>query len=133
MTSTISSSNNPGHGNFITQTYSQVDWLSPKNNMLWQGVNGTNNLCPSGYRLPTEAELNAERLTWISNDVAGVFASPLKWVTAGARSKNGSIDTAAKGYYWSSNTSNLDAISLRVFSANANIYGGQVPNTEGGF
>jgi len=132
-TPTISTTNVPGHGNFITQSYSQIDWLSPKNNMLWQGVNGTNNPCPSGYRLPTEAELNAERLTWISNDVAGAFASPLKWVAAGSRNKNGSIDTSVKGYYWSSNTSGNDARSLRIFSANANIYGGQVPNRGAGF
>ena len=132
-TSTISTTNTPGHGDFITNSYSQIDWRSPKNNMLWQGVNGTNNPCPSGYRLPTEAELNAERLTWATNDVAGAFASPLKWVMAGARNKNGAIDTSIKGYYWSSNTSGNDARSLRIFSANANIYGGQVPNRGAGF
>ncbi len=40
------------------------DWRSPQNDNLWQGVNGINNPCPSGYRLPTEAELEAERLSW---------------------------------------------------------------------
>lgn len=132
-TPTLSNSNIPGNGKFITTTSAQPDWLSPKNNTLWQGANGINNPCPSGYRLPTEAELNAERLTWISNDVSGAFASPLKWVAAGARNKNGSLDTASKGYYWTSTVSGNDARSLRIFSANANIYGGMVPNRGAGF
>jgi uncharacterized protein (TIGR02145 family) len=132
-TSTLSSTNTPGHGDFITTTSSQSDWRLSINNNLWQGVSGTNNPCPSGYRLPTQAELNAERLTWVSNNVAGAFASPLKWVAAGARNKNGTMNTTNKGYYWSSNVSGLDARSLRIFSANANIYGGIIPNRGGGF
>lgn len=132
-TSSLSSTDSPGNGKFITTSTSQQDWRNPKNNMLWQGVNGANNPCPSGYRLPTEAELNAERITWVSNDVAGAFASPLKWVAAGARNKNGSIDTSSKGYYWTSNTSGNDARSLRIFSANANMYGGMIPNRGAGF
>jgi hypothetical protein len=132
ITTMLSSSNIPGNGKFITTTSSQPDWRSPKNNTLWQGVSGINNPCPSGYRLPTEAELNAERLTWISNDVAGAYASPLKWVAAGARNKNGTLDVASKGYYWTSTVSGNDARSLRIFSANANIYGGMVPNRGAG-
>ncbi|WP_298286004.1 FISUMP domain-containing protein [uncultured Lutibacter sp.] len=130
---TLSNSDIPGHGKFITTSNSQSDWRSSKNNALWQGSNGTNNPCPSGYRLPTEAELNAERLTWVTNDAAGAFASPLKWVLAGARNKNGSLDTSNKGYYWSSSISGNDAKSLRIFNANANIYGGMVPNRGAGF
>jgi uncharacterized protein (TIGR02145 family) len=60
-TSTLSNSDTPGHGNFILANYPPYDWRSPQNDNLWQGVNGTNNPCPAGYRLPTEAELDAER------------------------------------------------------------------------
>jgi hypothetical protein len=74
-TSTLSSTDQPGHGSFI---FSPSDWRSPQNGNLWQGLSGINNPCPSGYRLPTEAELNSERLSWISNNAAGAFASPLK-------------------------------------------------------
>ncbi|MCP4596812.1 FISUMP domain-containing protein, partial [Neptuniibacter sp.] len=77
-TSTLSSSDTPGHGYFITSNSSPYDWRSPKNDMLWQGVNGINNPCPGGYRLPTKAEWEDEIGDWISPDAAGAFASPLK-------------------------------------------------------
>ena len=32
---------------------------SGQNDNLWQGVNGVNNLCPSGFRLPTSTEVTA--------------------------------------------------------------------------
>ena len=84
-TSTLSSSNTPGHGNCILAPNSPFDWRSPQNNNLWQGVSGVNNPCPTGYRLPTEAEWNAELLSWSSNNSAGAFASPLKLPVAGYR------------------------------------------------
>jgi hypothetical protein len=83
-TSTLSGSNTPGHGNFILAPNSPYDWRSPQNDNLWQGVNGINNPCPAGYRLPTEAEWNAERQSWSSNNAAGAFASPLKLPVAGS-------------------------------------------------
>ncbi len=47
--STLSSSDTPGHGNFILMGGSPYDWRSPQNTNLWQGVSGVNNPCPSGY------------------------------------------------------------------------------------
>jgi uncharacterized protein (TIGR02145 family) len=103
-TATLSSTDTPGHGDFITINGSPYDWRSPQNNNLWQGVNGTNNPCPSGYRLPTDTELNAERLSWSSNNSAGAFASPLKLPLAGG--SNGSLyNVGAYGNYWSSTVS----------------------------
>jgi formylglycine-generating enzyme required for sulfatase activity len=67
----------PEHGDFIINGSSPYDWRNPQNDNLWQGVSGTNNPCPSGYRLPTEAEWEAERQNWSSNNTAGAFASPL--------------------------------------------------------
>ena len=103
-TSILATSDTPGHGNFITNGSSPYDWRSPQNNNLWQGVSGTNNPCPSGYRLPTEAEWEAERTSWSSNNAAGAFASPLKLPVAGYRfSSSGSRnDVGSLGYYWSS-------------------------------
>jgi hypothetical protein len=93
-TSSLSSSDTPGHGNFILAPNSPYDWRSPQNTNLWQGVNGVNNPCPSGYRLPTEAELNAERLSWGSNNAAGAFASPLKLPVAGGRNSTAMVRSA---------------------------------------
>ena len=120
-TSTLSSTDQPSHGDFITTNSSPYDWRSPQNTNLWQGVNGVNNPCPSGYRLPTETELNAERLSWSSNNSAGAFASPLKLPMAGFRTfSNGSlVDVGPTGYYWSSTVSSTFSRHLRFFSSNA--------------
>ena len=103
-TSTLATSDTPGHGNFITNGSSPYDWRSTQNDNLWQGVSGTNNPCPSGYRLPTEAEWEAERTSWSSNNEAGAFASPLKLPVAGNRSySNGTLyNVGSLGFYWSS-------------------------------
>ncbi len=110
-TSTLSSTDSPGHGLFILAPNSPSDWRSPQNNNLWQGVNGVNNPCPSGYRLPTEAELNSERISWSISDASGAFASPLKLTLAGNRSENDGllVGVDGDGIYWSSTISGFDS------------------------
>ena len=118
-TSTLSSTDQPGHGDFIL-TFS--DWRSSANTNLWQGVNGVNNPCPSGYRIPTETELDAERLSWSSsNNSAGAFASPLKLPLAGYRGiSNGSLyNVGTSGSYWSSAVSSTFSRSLYFNSSDA--------------
>ncbi len=106
VTSSKSSTDVPGHGNFITTPQAPRDWRSTPNDNLWQGVSGINNPCPSGFRLPTDTELNTERLSWVTYDDAGIFASPAKLVMGGyRRSDNAIIDAAGSdGLYWSSTT-----------------------------
>jgi uncharacterized protein (TIGR02145 family) len=120
-TATLSSSDQPGHGNFILATSSSYDWRSPQNTNLWQGVNGVNNPCPSGYRLPTSTELNAERLSWNSNRAAGAFASPLKLPVAGTRLVgSGSLSyVGSYGIYWSSSDNGGNSRSLRFDGSDA--------------
>lgn len=127
-TTTLSSTDIPNHGNFIIISNLPRDWRSPQKNNLWQGATGINNPCPSGYRLPTIAELNAERLSWTTNDAAGAFASPLKWTLAGTRSPNtGALALEGTyGYYYSSDytyTSSVGSVSLGLvfFNTNANV------------
>ncbi len=105
----------PGHGNFITVGL-PYDWRSPKNDDLWQGEEGINNPCPTGWRVPTEAELNAERQGWGSANSAGAYASTLKWPVGGNRVVGGTIDTSnvgIKGFVYSSSVSSTDATYLR--------------------
>jgi uncharacterized protein (TIGR02145 family) len=125
-TTTLSSSDTPGHGNFILAPDSPVDWRSPQNDNLWQGVSGVNNPCPAGYRLPTEAELNAERASWSSNNSAGAFASPLKLPVAGYRGgSDGSLDVVGSdGYYWSSTVDGTYSRGLYFISSGAYMYSG---------
>ena len=126
-TTTLSSSDTPGHGSFIGITSSSSwDWRSPQNDNLWQGVTGTNNPCPSGFRLPTEAEWQAEMATWSSQDSAGAFASPLKLVSAGRRYRSGGAiyDAGSIGHYWSSSVRGSYARALDFYSGDAYTYYG---------
>jgi uncharacterized protein (TIGR02145 family) len=118
-TATLSSTDQPVEGKFILGPNTPYDWRSSQNANLWQGVNGVNNPCPTGYRIPTEAEWNAERLSWSDNTSVGAFASPLKLPMAGFRSLiNGGLATVgANGYYWSSTASGSDSRNLD-FSSN---------------
>ena len=61
--STLSTSDNPGHSSFILSFSSPADWRNPQNRNLWQGIDGVNNPCPAGWRIPTSAEWDAESIT----------------------------------------------------------------------
>jgi uncharacterized protein (TIGR02145 family) len=118
-TTNLSTTDQPGNNLFILINTSPNDWRSPQNNNLWQGVSGINNPCPSGFRIPTEAELNAERQSWSSNSSAGAFASPLKLPAAGSRTRdNGSLSNVGSvGGYWSSAVSDTNARRLYFASS----------------
>lgn len=118
-TTTPSSSDNPGHSNFI---YGMYDWRSPQNDNLWQGVSGINNPCPRGWRIPTSAEWDAEWASWSSQDYNGAYVSPLKLTAAGGRRcSNAALDSVGiLGNYWSS-TGGTFASVLSFFSSGANM------------
>lgn len=104
-------------GHFILvsdQVPTTHDWLSPQNDNLWQGVSGTNNPCPSGYRLPTQAEWLAESAFWGSNPAAGAWNGPLSLVLNGARDcvDGGYLDGNWTGYYWASTVDGYKAVFL---------------------
>jgi len=117
-TTTLSNTDHPAHGDFIRNSNTPQDWRSPQNINLWQGVNGVNNPCPNGWRVPTEAEWDAERLSWTpNNNAAGAFASPLKLPWAGQRDNNGPIEyTGAYGSYWSSTISTANTTWTRFLT-----------------
>jgi uncharacterized protein (TIGR02145 family) len=110
ITSTLSSTDSPGNSNFITNSVSPSDWRAPKNDNLWQGVGGTNNPCPSGFRLPTAAEWEAERAIFPTNNALGAYNSVLKLPSPGLRFFNtGNISlVGTDGFYWSSNVGNTN-------------------------
>ena len=114
-TTSAASSVQAWYGKFIVGT----DWLSAQDDNLWQGVNGTNNPCPEGFRLPTEAEWDAELKNWGSNYMVGAFASPLKLPGAGYRFANSGklVVAGSYGSYWSSSVSYGNARNL-FFSSN---------------
>ena len=81
----------------------------------------TNNPCPEGYKVPSEAELEAERLSWDTNDMTGVFNNPLKLPVAGYRYfSNGTLfNVGTSGNYWSSTVNNTSARFLYLTSSDA--------------
>jgi hypothetical protein len=112
-TSTLSSTDQPVHGNFILGDPSFADWRSPQNDNLWQGNTGVNKPCPSGFRIPSRAELDAEALSWNTQNTVGAFSSPLKLSLTGRRLPDGSLDNVGiVGCYWSSTV--IGAVAYRL-------------------
>ena len=111
---TLSISDQPGHGNFILSPNTPNDWRNPQNTNLWQGVNGLNNPCPTGYRVPTQIELDNERLSWPTNNDVGAFNSQLKFTIAGLRSgsDNSLNNVGGGGTYWTSSVSGNNSLDL---------------------
>jgi uncharacterized protein (TIGR02145 family) len=105
-----------------------LNWYNGVNpDNLWQGVTGINNPCPSGYRLPTDSELEAERASWgANNNAAGAFASTLKLPASGVRSNGyGSLDdVGAVGRYWSSTVNGTSSRRLLFSSSLAGVSNG---------
>ena len=95
--------------------------MATGDNTLWQGVSGTNNPCPSGFRLPTDTELDNERSSWSSQNPAGAFASPLKLTATGRRSYyDGTFSgVGSHGRYWSSTVSSSNSYYLAYGSGYA--------------
>ncbi len=113
-TTVLSSTDVPGHGYFIRVSANPFDWRSPQNNNLWQGVNGTNNPCPEGFRLPTQSEWDTERLSWSPVNAFGAFASPLKLPIGGYRDEfSGEVhNEGTYSQYWSSSVNDPMSMCL---------------------
>jgi uncharacterized protein (TIGR02145 family) len=114
-----SKNNSPGNSSFIIGK----DWLTISNNNLWQGIKGINNVCPSGYRLPTIEEWENEIKGF--NYINGNFGAIENFATIGESftlkisgfrdSVNGIIkNSGEEAYYWSSTTKGEFSVALRL-------------------
>ncbi len=101
MTTELSVNDKPGHALYIFNADSIPDWRSPQNDSLWQGVNGINNPCPEGYRIPTHEEWRAEFDMLQGMDVAA--GSFLRIPAAGGRNETGIYNAGDIGRYYTSN------------------------------
>jgi hypothetical protein len=109
-TSVLAENSSPNHPDFIL---CDSDWLQTADDNLWQGLNGVNNPCPMGYRLPTQEEFEEESGTWASSDAEGAFNSVLKLTLGGARSRvTGAIGNV--GTFVGYRTSTLNGNQSRV-------------------
>jgi len=121
-TNTLSPTDNPGHGNFILSNsgHNNYDWRDPQNGYLWQGVNGINNPCPNGYRLPTNAEWEAEIVSLNIQNVADACNSLLKLPASGNRRNHNGLFAGVNLYgdYWSSTLNDIGGSKLVRFNVN---------------
>lgn len=100
-----SSTDIPTTNKFILNSAANVggDWRVPQNSNLWQGVNGINNPCPTGWRIPTKAEWIAENITKLDDGFA-----KLKLTRTGRRSTStGTVSISTLGAYWTSTSEEL--------------------------
>jgi hypothetical protein len=95
----LSPTDNPGHSKFILSPEYNSDWREPKNDNLWQGVNGINNPCPAGWRIATATEWAAENL----GNLPSAYTK-LKITLTGlhAGDDDGIYQSATNGLYWTS-------------------------------
>ena len=99
-----------------------TDWLVTPNPNLWQGVNGVNNPCPSGFRLPTITEYQAEITAYSitnSNTNSAFSYGPnggFKFVKGGFRyygDASGASSVGSYGFYWTSTVNSSDGKTIR--------------------
>jgi hypothetical protein len=109
-TITLSTTDRPANNLFIIVPTNPYDWRATANNNLWNGANraaSPNTPCPTGFRVPTDAELTAEFTAYSitgtgADDLA--FASPHKFVLAGYRNDEDAVlyNIGTDGNLWSS-------------------------------
>jgi len=106
-TTTIATSSTPNNGGLyiignINSDY--YNWLTARNYSLWIGATGgINNVCPTGFRVPSNAEFDSEITSWATQNGDGAFNSSLRLTYCGFRDvlKNGDLYYVDKrGYYW---------------------------------
>lgn len=100
-TAVLSASDVPGHGNFILNGVQNTwyDWRVPQNDSLWQGNNGINNPCPTGWHVPTRSEWTNETAI---TDLNSAYAN-LKLTTAGLRNQASGLleEVGSSALLWS--------------------------------
>ena len=106
VTGVRSTTDIPGHSDFITNGSGTNDWRNPQRDVLWQGLSGINNPCPDGFRIPTIVEWQTESATWSSSNANGAYNSTLRLTLGGERYNSSGmlLGVGERANYWSSNS-----------------------------
>ena len=107
------------------------NWETNDSSSLWVGIGAINNPCPSGYRLPTEAEASA----MIDGDKYAGMINTLKFTFAGRRDRlDGSIaEVGSTGVYWTSLAGGSFQASSYHFFSDTTTYKNQARYKSSGF
>ena len=109
------------HGSFITygSDWVSVDAVGLIRPSIWSASDGSS-ICPVGYRVPNEAELEAERNSWSSNNAAGAISGTVVWPASGYRRRDtGNLARLGdRGYCWSYIPNATNSQALRFDAAN---------------
>jgi uncharacterized protein (TIGR02145 family) len=131
--STATKSDAPTHALFINGPSTPFDWRITQDDTLWKSESSTNNVCPVGYRLPTE-EWEDEVNLWHTDEAHGsttgahAIASSLKLSYSGYRRSSGydnnlngkSATDGWTGYYWSA-TSSVNRLVFALSFSETNV------------
>ena len=134
-TTTLATTDTPSNALFITISSGIIyDWRSPKNDALWQGANGVNNPCPSGYRVPTNAELKAEFSAYSITNATKAFNSIFKIPLAGQRGFDNNVlsNYAVMANLWTSTVSS-NGQSYRTNITSTAVYQDVAVGRAGGY
>ncbi|SMN17479.1 hypothetical protein CRYPA_1949 [uncultured Candidatus Thioglobus sp.] len=110
VTATLATTISPGVNAFVTNSTAPYDWTSADSAgssrvSAWSS-GGANDICPSGFSVPTEAELVADTINATTTDItngATAFSSFLKIPVAGYRNRVvGALrDAGSYAFLWS--------------------------------
>jgi hypothetical protein len=112
-TTELSEGDSPGNALFILSPNDPYNWSVQSNDNRWQGVNGINNPCPLGWRIPSFDEITEETITSIEDGY-----TKLKLTLGGVRSA-GSGDLTSisfSGFYWTSTISSTNNLYVRAMA-----------------
>ncbi len=106
--SSLSSKDTPTHAKFLKTPESPYDWRGGQNSDLWQEIDGTNNPCPTNFRVPTIDELVAETKKQKNKNNKDTFENFLKLPSAGYKNRSTGFlhKKGVRGNLWSSSTIN---------------------------
>ena len=121
---TTTNSNDPTHANYIIEELAPNDWRVSQDDTLWTDESSANNVCPVGWRVPSEAELTAETTAAATNIITNVDTAQdnfLKLTPAGYRRfASGDMNNVGSvGYYLTSDVSGSYTRLLSMLSGNA--------------